>query len=119
MMETEVTLAEYDVYTQSTGATGLADEGWGRGDRPAINVNWYEAVTYANWLSEQDRLIPVYQIDGESVTWNQNADGVAAAYGGRMGVRRAGRDAKPGVYVRRWRQRRGGGVNSVLQLVYN
>ena len=29
------------------------DGGWGRGQRPVINVRWDDAVAYAEWLSEQ------------------------------------------------------------------
>ncbi len=29
------------------------DEGWGRGKRPVINVNWKEAKAYAGWLTGQ------------------------------------------------------------------
>ena len=49
----EVTFAEYDRYVQATGARRLDDEGWGRGDRPVINLDWEEAQAYARWLSEQ------------------------------------------------------------------
>ena len=73
-----VTFADYDRYVSAMGAerptdedSGLlktlferkperpnrperpADEGWGRGRRPVINVNWHEAKAYASWLSEQ------------------------------------------------------------------
>ena len=49
----EVTFAEYDRYVQATGARRPVDEGWGRGNRPVINVDWEEAQAYARWLSEQ------------------------------------------------------------------
>jgi formylglycine-generating enzyme required for sulfatase activity len=29
------------------------DEGWGRGERPAINVSWYDALAFAEWLSKK------------------------------------------------------------------
>jgi formylglycine-generating enzyme required for sulfatase activity len=49
----EVTFAEYDRYCADTGRPLPSDSGWGRGDRPVVNVNWREAVAYANWLSSQ------------------------------------------------------------------
>ena len=36
---------------------------WGiDGNNPLINVNWYEAIEYANWLSKKQGLSPVYEI---------------------------------------------------------
>ena len=49
----EVSFAEYDRYVQATGVRRPDDEGWGRGNRPVINVDWEEARAYARWLSEQ------------------------------------------------------------------
>jgi len=34
-----------------TRADNHSDRGWGRGDRPVINVSWNEAHEYAQWLS--------------------------------------------------------------------
>ena len=48
----EVTFEEYDAFTDATGRERADDEGWGRG-RPVINVSWYDAMMYAEWLSEQ------------------------------------------------------------------
>lgn len=31
----------------------IADGGWGKGRRPLINVNWYDAECYAQWLTEK------------------------------------------------------------------
>jgi len=53
MGQTEVTFNEYDKYAQSMSKSKPDDEGWGRGNRPVINVSWYDAVAYAKWLSQQ------------------------------------------------------------------
>jgi len=49
----EVTFAEYDRFAEATGREKPSDRGWGRGNRPVINVSWYDATAYAKWLSEQ------------------------------------------------------------------
>jgi formylglycine-generating enzyme required for sulfatase activity len=49
----EVTFAEYDKFANATGRVKPDDEGWGRGNRPVINVSWNDAVAYTNWLSQQ------------------------------------------------------------------
>ena len=47
----EVTFDEYDRFCVATGAAYPDDEGWGKADRPVINVSWEDAVSYARWLS--------------------------------------------------------------------
>ncbi|MEN8214996.1 MAG: formylglycine-generating enzyme family protein [Pseudomonadota bacterium] len=49
----EVTFAEYDKFAQATGRKKPDDKGWGRGNRPVINVSWHDATAYAEWLSQQ------------------------------------------------------------------
>jgi formylglycine-generating enzyme required for sulfatase activity len=49
----EVTFAEYDKFVQATERKKPNDQGWGRGNRPVINVSWRDAVAYAEWLSQQ------------------------------------------------------------------
>jgi formylglycine-generating enzyme required for sulfatase activity/CRP-like cAMP-binding protein len=49
----EISFAEYDRFAQATGRHLPHDEGWGRDDRPVINVSWKDAEAYASWLSEQ------------------------------------------------------------------
>jgi formylglycine-generating enzyme required for sulfatase activity len=48
-----VTFEEYDRFCEATGHPKPADEGWGRGRRPVVNVTWPDAVAYARWLSQQ------------------------------------------------------------------
>jgi formylglycine-generating enzyme required for sulfatase activity len=71
----EVTFEEFDAFCEATRREKPSDEGWGRGKRPVINVNWFDAVAYCNWLSEQAKLTPVYTIRGEDVTANWRANG--------------------------------------------
>jgi len=49
----EVTFAEYDQFAEATDREKPNDKGWGRGNRPVINVDWHDATAYADWLSQQ------------------------------------------------------------------
>ncbi len=60
----ETTFDEYDAFCNATGKSKPKDEGWGRGKRPVINVNWWDAIAYCNWLSEKERLPKAYDSNG-------------------------------------------------------
>lgn len=47
----EVTFTEYDQFAYETQRPFPSDEGWGRGNRPVINVNFHDALAYVEWLS--------------------------------------------------------------------
>jgi formylglycine-generating enzyme required for sulfatase activity len=51
--EFEVTFADWDACVSGGGCNGYKpnDQGWGRGHRPVINVNWNDAQAYVAWLS--------------------------------------------------------------------
>lgn len=49
----EVTFVQYDAFARATRRDLPSDEGWGRGNRPVINVTWQDAQAYAQWLSRE------------------------------------------------------------------
>jgi formylglycine-generating enzyme required for sulfatase activity len=51
-----VTFAEYDHFCEETNREKPADNGWGRGRRPVINVSWRDAQAYCEWLAKETDL---------------------------------------------------------------
>ena len=51
----EVTFAQWYVCVADGGCGGYTpdDEGWGRGDRPVINVSWDDAQGFIDWLNNR------------------------------------------------------------------
>ena len=47
----EVTFDEWDACVRGGGCIAVTDEGWGRGNRPVINVSWTDADRYTRWLA--------------------------------------------------------------------
>ncbi|HNQ71515.1 formylglycine-generating enzyme family protein, partial [Mesotoga prima] len=59
-----VTFEEYDKYCMRTSAKRPGDFSWGRGRRPVINVSWWDAISYCNWLSEKEGIPKAYDDKG-------------------------------------------------------
>ncbi len=50
----EVTFREWDACVSEGGCSHRPDDqGWGRGNRPVINVSWDDAQQYVSWLSRK------------------------------------------------------------------
>jgi formylglycine-generating enzyme required for sulfatase activity len=50
----EITFEQWDLCAAEGGCSNRpADNGWGRGSRPAIMVSWNDAAEYADWLSKK------------------------------------------------------------------
>lgn len=67
MSQQEITFEQYDYFIWHMRKTGMQqeingkstdylypfDQDWGRGNRPVINVSWWDAQAYSNWLSKE------------------------------------------------------------------
>jgi sulfatase modifying factor 1 len=72
----EVTFEEFDTFCENTQRYILPDDkGEGRGNRPVAGVDWYDAVEYCNWLSEEEGLSPCYSGKGKLLECNFSANG--------------------------------------------
>ena len=65
----EVTQAEYQAVTGSNPSAFSGD------DLPVETVSWLDAIAYCNARSELEGLDPAYTVEGQTVTWNRNANG--------------------------------------------
>ncbi len=78
MAATETTRWQYNLFCAATGYVKPEIPDWGsNGANPIVNVSWYDAVTYANWLSIARGLQPVYIIDSvgrSQLNWSITAD---------------------------------------------
>lgn len=73
MSATEITFTQFDAYCQATGGNLPGDNGWGRGNRPVINVSWDDAAGFCRWLSNKT---------GSEVRLPTESEWVYAATGG-------------------------------------
>ena len=90
----EVTFAQWDACVAGGGCGGHrpGDRGWGRGDRPVINVSWEDAQSYVTWLSRETG--ESYRLPSEA-EWEYTARAETAtkySWGNEIGVNRANCD---------------------------
>jgi formylglycine-generating enzyme required for sulfatase activity len=59
-------------YEAVTGTSLIRQQGL---REPVTHVSWLEATRFCNMLSEREGVEPAYDIEGEQVSWNEEADG--------------------------------------------
>ncbi|MFM9952333.1 MAG: SUMF1/EgtB/PvdO family nonheme iron enzyme [Saprospiraceae bacterium] len=61
---TPLTFYQYALHCQATGKSiATKTPSWGRrGDHPIVNMSWYDAVEFCNWLSLHQGLSPCYKL---------------------------------------------------------
>jgi len=53
MLKPPVTFDMYDIFCDDVRQAQPVDEGWGRGNRPVINITYWGAMEYCHWLSKR------------------------------------------------------------------
>ena len=70
-----VTFDQFDEFCIDTDREPPDDRGWGRGDRPVIGLNWYDAAAFCNWASDQAGLDRCYYGEREDLAWDVLSEG--------------------------------------------
>jgi formylglycine-generating enzyme required for sulfatase activity len=69
-------LGEYPLTTEFYGGvTGQSSPLLNSGNKPVVNISWYDAVSFCNLLSQKTGLDECYLVDNEHVAWNKQANG--------------------------------------------
>lgn len=78
IMATEVTFDDFEKFCLESDYPFPDDSGWGKKNRPVINVSWEDAKAYAAWLTEQTGIL--YRLPTESEWEWANGGGSGNTY---------------------------------------
>ena len=68
----EVTFAEFDEFCEENNLEKPYDNDLGRGNLPVMNISWFDAINYCNWLSLKENLPVAYSEEGKLLDANGN-----------------------------------------------
>jgi formylglycine-generating enzyme len=71
----EITFNQYSIFCLAKKIKVPDDNGWGKGERPIINVSWYDAIEFCNWLSSTENRGSSYKVNGKMVICDFDSDG--------------------------------------------
>jgi formylglycine-generating enzyme required for sulfatase activity len=85
MAETETTVWQYALYCFAERKPLPESPGWGwDGDNPVVNVSWYDALLYANWLSKKFGIKTAYDFatnrSNDQGRWSVILDSTSKGY---------------------------------------
>ncbi len=72
----EVTNGEFRQFEKFHSSGHVKGNSLNGDDHPVVNITWQQAARYCNWLSEQEKLTPFYQVtDGKINGFNPQSNG--------------------------------------------
>ncbi len=73
---TEITNKQFRQFNREHSSSNLKGNSLNGERQPVVKVSWLQAVKFCNWLSKQEHLTQVYQMDGDKVvSFNNQANG--------------------------------------------
>ncbi len=75
LAKTEVNFDDFDKFCKDVKRDTVNSGKWGRPKMAVMNITWFDAVAYCNWLSEKEKLSKCYLIKGTEVKYLDTAKG--------------------------------------------
>jgi len=66
LSKNEITFELFDLFIKQTGYISPKDEGWGRHNRPVINISWHDSTMFIEWLNKVLKPEKLYRLPSEA-----------------------------------------------------